>query len=389
MRLKLNLRLKILFFVLFAFIVFGNSSCANIKDSNPSESSEDESSIAEATKIDTTSDAKREGFTSSSRIAKNFEGKSNLRILDKGMLSLSRELEGTGIQQVVVDANGFTFDALVTGSSDGIPVMLLHGFPSTSYQWRSQMVALGNAGYYVFAPNQRGYSSLARPTEIADYATDFLVEDVEQLAAALGWNKFHLIGHDWGAFVAWSYGATHSAKLYSLTPISVPHPEAFAIALSDPSGEQASMSSYMDFFRQSDSELAFLANNAELLKGIYQDAGLSKTEMEPYFEVLGTPEALSSALNWYRANDFAPELLEDAERRSDIADISIPTMHVWSSEDTALGRQGAELTSNFVTGDYRFEVIEGVNHWVTEVASEQLNTILLDFLSQYSPDYGS
>ena len=149
------------------------------------------------------------------------------------------------------------------------------------------------------------------------------------------------------------------------------------------------MSSYMDFFRQSDSEFAFLANNAELLKGIYQDAGLSITEMEPYFEVLGTPEALSSALNWYRANNFAPELQEDAERRSDIADISIPTMHVWSSEDTALGRQGAALTSNFVTGDYRFEVIEGVNHWVTEVASEQLNTILLDFLSRYSPDYGS
>lgn len=302
--------------------------------------------------------------------------------------ALTRELAGTGIQQVTIDVEEYTFDALLAGPADGIPVVLLHGFPSSNYQWRYQMISLANAGYLVFAPNQRGYSPLARPIGVPNYLADFLVEDILRIADVLEWNKFHLVGHDWGAFVAWSFAGSYPERLITLTPISVPHPEAFAIALSDPSGEQAQMSGYMNFFRQAGSENTFLANNAEFLKGIYQSADLSETEMEPYLEVLGTPDALSAALNWYRANNFSPDLLEGAERRTGVPDIQLPTMHIWSSDDTALGRQGAELTAQFVSGDYRYEVFEGVNHWVTEVASEALNTVLIDFISSYTSEHG-
>jgi len=310
-----------------------------------------------------------------------------LDFIDDSESALSRELVGTGIQQVSIDVGAFTFDALIAGPPDGVPVILLHGFPSTNYQWRSQLVALANAGYLAFAPNQRGYSPLARPIGVTNYLADLLVKDILQIADILGWPKFHLVGHDWGAFVAWSFGGAHPERLISLTPISVPHPEAFAIALADPTGEQAAMSSYVDFFRQSDSEEAFLANDAELLKGIYQSANLSELEMEPYFEVLGTPDALSAALNWYRANSFSPDLLEGSVRRTGVPDIELPTMYIWSSDDTALGRQGAELTAQFVSNDYRYEVFEGVNHWVTEAAPEKLNAALIDFISSYLPNH--
>ena len=293
--------------------------------------------------------------------------------------ALTRELLQTGINQVTIHTPEFVFDALAAGPENGNPVILLHGFPSTSYQWRSQLKVLGEAGYRALAPNQRGYSPLARPLDVNAYTYDLLVEDVFVIADTLGWEKFHLVGHDWGAFVAWAAAGLNPDRILSLTPISVPHPEAFAEALADPTGEQAQMSSYMEFFRSEGSENAFLDNGAELLKSIYISADLSEKEMEPYLEVLGTPEALGAALNWYRANNFLGENSDPTTgRRTHIPDILVPTMFVWSDEDTALGRQGAELTGSFVSGTYRFEVLEGVNHWVTEVAAEQVSRLLLE-----------
>ena len=296
--------------------------------------------------------------------------------------NLSLQLEGTGINEVVMDIGDFSFDALIAGPSSGEPIMLLHGFPNTNYQWREQIVALAEAGFSVIAPNQRGYSSGARPTEIESYASEKLVEDVRQIADALHWESFHLAGHAWGAFIAWEFAGKYPARLRTVIPISVPHPEAFAIALADPNGIQAEMSSYVEFFQQAESTSTFLADSASLLKSIYQSAGLSTEEMEPYLQVLGKPEALDAALNWYRANSFSPPLDQATNRRSDTPDIETPTMYIWSTEDTALGRQGAELTSSFVSGEYRYEVFEGVNHWITEIAAEQLNTVMLDFLSE-------
>ena len=296
--------------------------------------------------------------------------------------NLSLQLEGTGIKEVVMDIGDFSFDALIAGPSSGEPIMLLHGFPNTNYQWREQIVALAEAGFSVIAPNQRGYSSGARPTEIESYASEKLVEDVRQIADALHWESFHLGGHDWGAFIAWEFAGKYPDRLRTLIPISVPHPEAFAIALADPNGIQAEMSSYVEFFQQAESTSTFLAESASLLKSIYESAGLSTEEMEPYLQVLGKPEALDAALNWYRANSFSPPLDQATNRRSDTPDIETPTMYIWSTEDTALGRQGAELTSSFVSGEYRYEVFEGVNHWITEIAVEQLNTVMLDFLSE-------
>ena len=368
--------------LLFAILLGLSSSCSANTSDAPSKVRQNKPS----TPIEVSEDFKKE----ESSVLEENHGKDDgmdhtnmesIRELNERS-NLSLQLEGTGINEVVMDIGDFSFDALIAGPSSGEPIMLLHGFPNTNYQWREQIVALAEAGFSVIAPNQRGYSSGARPTEIESYASEKLVEDVRQIADALHWESFHLGGHDWGAFIAWEFAGKYPNRLRTLIPISVPHPEAFAIALADPNGIQAEMSSYVEFFQQAESTTTFLTESASLLKSIYESAGLSTEEMEPYLQVLGKPEALDAALNWYRANSFSPPLDQATNRRSGTPDIETPTMYIWSTEDTALGRQGAELTSSFVSGEYRYEVFEGVNHWITEIAVEQLNTVMLDFLSE-------
>ncbi len=137
-----------------------------------------------------------------------------------------------GITMTQVDAGGFTFDVRIAGPDDGEVVILLHGFPQTSYEWRHQLRALGEAGFRAVAPDQRGYSPGARPPRIEDYALPLLVGDVIGVADALGADRFHVVGHDWGAVVAWALAIAAQDRVITANPVSVPHPDAFARVLS-------------------------------------------------------------------------------------------------------------------------------------------------------------
>ena len=97
------------------------------------------------------------------------------------------------------------FPARSAGPSDGTLVLLLHGFPESSWEWHGQMDALASAGYRAVAPEQRGYSPDARPEGIEEYSIDRLVGDVIGMADTLGASTFHLVGHGWGAIVAWMW----------------------------------------------------------------------------------------------------------------------------------------------------------------------------------------
>jgi pimeloyl-ACP methyl ester carboxylesterase len=264
-----------------------------------------------------------------------------------------------------------TFEARVAGPEDGEVVILLHGFPQTSWSWRSQLEALGAAGYRAIAPDQRGYSPGARPAEVERYAIPQLVADVIGIADAVGADRFHLVGHDWGAAVAWQVAGRHPDRLRSLTILSVPHPKAFGRALVGEGGaDQASRSSYIDFFRSDEAAATFVQGDGEGLRNLFAMTGL--TEVEPYVEVLLQPGAMQGALNWYRAAS-----LTDADA---LGDITMPTLFLWSTEDPALGREAAEWTAECVPGPYRFEVFEGVGHWIAESDPERVNALLLEHL---------
>jgi len=279
------------------------------------------------------------------------------------------------MDSIEIQVGPLTFDGLAAGPEAGTPVLLLHGFPQTSRAWVPQIEALAAAGYRAVAFDQRGYSPRARPPDVEAYGSPELVADVVGVADAVGMDRFHLVGHDWGGAVAWQVGGRHQDRLLTLTVVSTPHPAAMGLALNGGiGGDQAQRSGYMEIFRAPDSQDQFLANDALGLKNLYAISGMPEGKADPYLKALGTPEALGAALNWYRAADLT--LTEG------LGPITVPTMYVWSTADAALGREAAEATARFVEGPYRFEVLEGVSHWVSEQVPEQLNALLLDHLGR-------
>jgi pimeloyl-ACP methyl ester carboxylesterase len=280
------------------------------------------------------------------------------------------------IEETQIEVGDFVFDALVAGPEDGPVVFLLHGFPQSAFEWRHQLPVLASMGFRAIAPNQRGYSPGARPEGVEAYATLNLVADLIGMADAVGAETFHVVGHDWGAVITWFAGLLHPERVLSLVPMSVPHPFAFSQALADPNGQQAQMSSYFETFRSEGAEQMFLANDAAVLRGIY--GGLTPEESQEYVDVLGTPEAIGAALNWYRAMNLNAG-------SGQVTPIRMPTMYIWSTGDTALGREGAELTADFVEGPYRFEVLEGISHWVPEEAADRVNELLREHFAPFKP----
>jgi pimeloyl-ACP methyl ester carboxylesterase len=275
-----------------------------------------------------------------------------------------------------VVAGGWTFTVRTAGPEDGWPVILLHGFPQTSRCYTRQLAALGQAGYRAVAPDQRGYSPGARPTTVDAYRVAELAADVGALADSLGFDTFDLVGHDWGGLVAWVVAGRLPQRVRSLTSVSTPHPRALAGALSGGDPDQAQRSSYLKLLRQPDvpEELLLGADGSgEGLRALYADSGIDEGAVDEYVNVLSRPGALTAALNWYRANDL--------RANTDSDPITVPTLYVWSTEDIALGRLAAEATADYVSGPYRFEVLEGVNHWIPDVAADRLNPLLLDHLA--------
>jgi pimeloyl-ACP methyl ester carboxylesterase len=249
-------------------------------------------------------------------------------------------------------------------------VLLLHGFPQTAHSWRRVSSALARANYRAVAPHLRGVSPGARPAEQAAYATEPLVSDVLGIADTLGARRFHLVGHDWGGALAWQVAARHPDRLRSLGVASTPHPLAFRRALDDPSTDQAQRSGYMAIFRtEGAGEDMWLGRGVDGLREIYTAAGLSAEEAAPCVAAYSDRAALTAFLNWYRAGDPADPTAKP---------VATPTLYAWSTNDPALGRDAAEWTRDYVLADYRFEVLEGIDHWIPEHAPERLTALLLE-----------
>ncbi|TYP89936.1 alpha/beta fold hydrolase [Blastococcus xanthinilyticus] len=270
------------------------------------------------------------------------------------------------------DVGDLTFDVRVDGPEDGRPVLLLHGFPQTSASWAAVTPLLTQAGLRTYAPDQLGYSPGARPAEVEAYAMQNLAQVTADLMTALEIPVADVVGHDWGANVAWTLAAWHSDRVRTLTAVSVPHPAAYTAAFRiDP--EQKERSAYIRLFWQpGKAEEVLLADDARRLRRMLLGAdggtGVSPEAVDQYVAVLSAPGALTAALNWYRAMS--------SDTRVDKVDV--PTTYVWSDADVAIGRTAAEACAEFVTGDYRFVELPGITHWIPEQAPEQLAAAILD-----------
>lgn len=266
---------------------------------------------------------------------------------------------------------GLVFDLVALGPQDAEVVVLLHGFPQSSHEWRGVWPRLVEAGYRVVAPDQRGSSPGARPAGVAAYRMPELVGDVLGLLDALGVERAHVVGHDWGAGVAWQVGARHPDRVRTLTAVSVPHPVALSDALrSDP--DQRERSQYMRLFQQEGrAEEVLLRDDAARLRRFLDGAGAG-ADVEHCVRRMREPGALTACLSWYRAADRS--VLDG------LPPVTVPTLYVWSDGDLALGETAARATAAHVAGPYRFEVLTGVSHWIPEQAPDVLAGLLLEHL---------
>ena len=276
----------------------------------------------------------------------------------------------TGLRTFARD--GLVFDVHDEGPGDGPVAVLLHGFPQTSASWDAVIPGLTDAGYRTLVPDQRGYSPRARPQGRRAYRGRELVADVIALADQAGVERFHVIGHDWGAGVGWALAMTRPDRLLSLSALSVPHPAAFARAML--TSTQALHSWYMGFFQLPRLPEALVgAKQGRAMYGNLLRSGLPEPYARRYVDHMREPGALTAAINWYRG--MRP--IADAKPIT----VTTPTMLLWGDRDPFLRRRGVIATARYVSGPYRLEILEGISHWIPEQAPDRVVQLLLPHLA--------
>jgi pimeloyl-ACP methyl ester carboxylesterase len=252
-------------------------------------------------------------------------------------------------------------------TGEDTPVLLLHGWPDTGDLWHRQTAVLEAAGYRVIAPDLRGFGGSDKPTDVAAYAAPALVGDVLGVLDALDVSSAHLVGHDWGAAIAWMTAALAPDRVRTLTALSVGHPASFRSA----GWRQKEKSWYMLLFQ--------FPEIAERWLSVDDFANLrgwsSHPDPAPVMDRLRDPAALTASLGPYRANLSAQTLVEPPPQ---LPVITVPTLGIWSRGDGHLTEEQMTGSSAYVTGPWRYECLEDSGHWIPLDAPDVLATLLLD-----------
>ncbi len=266
------------------------------------------------------------------------------------------------------------FDYRVSGKENTQYVILLHGFPETSRMWTHLMDDLSERGYCCVAPDMRGYSKGACPKGVKHYTMDKLTGDILEIAESLGIDKFHLIGHDWGAAVGWNVVYQNPEKIISWTSLSIPHSRAFAKAIrTDP--VQKKKSRYIGFFLLPwIPEVMIRRNDFKSFRRLWKHSSLE--EVDEYLSVFRRKKSLTGALNYYRAN------LRRGKVRP-LGDIDTPTLFIWGKKDLAVGEAAALGTEQYMKGDYTFIPVEG-GHWLIQTNYPDVSTAVIEHLTRNS-----
>jgi len=273
----------------------------------------------------------------------------------------------------------------VISMGEGDPVVFLHGFPENAHSWRHQLPAVAEAGFRAVAPDLRGYGDSDRPQAVADYALPKLVGDVTGLIRALGVERAHVVGHDWGGALAWAVAARVPGAVRSLTILNCPHPTIAARERHE-NPEQQRMSWYMLLFQFEGVAEQWLsaddfANTRNWGFGTAAPGTFSDEDLEALIAPLRREGALTAAVNWYRANMPPAAWLPPAR---ELPAVAAPTLIVWGEADVYLGLAGLERSLEMVSGPLRVERLPGVSHWVQNEAPEAVNRHLLAFLAEHS-----
>ena len=272
-------------------------------------------------------------------------------------------------RQRVALGSGITLS--VTTKGEGPPVVLLHGFPQNSYTWRRHLPSLADAGFRAIAPDMRGYGSSDKPKAVADYKTTHLIADVRALVHALGYDKVHLVGHDWGAVVAFHVAAAHPEMIDRLVILNGPHPDVFRESLFW-SQAQRTRSWYIFLF-----QLPFLPERVLARKGMlarmfrfYGPGVFSDEDLAAYTDAVRKPGAARSMVNYYRAA---------ARWYRKIPLITRPTLVLWGERDLALHSSLVDGLQKHVA-DLTVKRFPDASHWLNEEKPVEVHQEIVRFL---------
>ena len=265
------------------------------------------------------------------------------------------------------DLNGVGIEYDVTGT--GRPVILLHGFPDSGRVWRHQVPALAEAGFQVIVPDLRGYGRSDKPGDVPSYGMQFLLADVIGVLDQVGAQRPHVVGHDWGAAVAWALATFYPGRVDHLAALSVGHPASFAGA----GLAQREKSWYMLLFQFPGIAERWLSDNG----WANFRAWAGHPDADQVIADLEASGSLTPGLNWYRAIVPPESLLAP---RAELPPVQAPTMGVWSTGDIALTEAQMTGSEQRVSGPWRYEVLRDVGHWMQVEDPEAVNRLLLDFL---------
>lgn len=272
----------------------------------------------------------------------------------------------------IITRGQLSFEVTESGPAGGEPVLLLHGFPQHADCWDAVVPLLTERGFRTLAMSQRGYSPGARPAGRGAYRIDELVADVLAVIDSCG-GPVHLVGHDWGANVAWAVAAAHPERLASLTALSVPHPRAFRKAMV--TSRQGLHSWYILAFQLPWLPERILHAGWDLFLARFGGQSVEQARRDR----AGFPEPgdLTAPMNWYRAIPLA-------HPRTMAGRVVTPTLLVWSDRDIYIARRSVELCREYVDGPFRFETMTGVSHWIPDEAPRELAALMLPHLEKWS-----
>jgi epoxide hydrolase 4 len=270
------------------------------------------------------------------------------------------------------------------GSEHDDLILLLHGFPEFWYSWRHQLASLG-ARYHVVAPDLRGYNLSDKPPRVDDYQMDCLIEDVVGLIKHFGKSKAAVVGHDWGAGIAWGVAQKHPERVAKLVVMQVPPAAAWKANLTL---RQLLRSWYMFFFQLprlpewAISRKGFEGIDRTFRERVVNKSAFTDSDISLYKQAIQQPGALNAAINYYRANLRRLMFRGSPKEKPRDEAIRVPTLFIFGEQDFAIIPATVRGVQNYVSGPYRELRIPESGHWVQNEASDEVNSALNDFLKK-------
>ena len=282
------------------------------------------------------------------------------------------------------NVNGIRLHYAASGKGNKL-VILLHGFPEFWYSWQKQLVALSE-NFHVVAPDLRGYNLSDKPPRVEDYRIDKLVGDVIGLIDHFGAQQAAVVGHDWGAGVAWAVAQRYPERVSKLAVMQVPLLSAWRANLTL---KQLLRSWYMFFFQIPRlPEWVMSRQNFRAIEQTFEERvgrknSFSKADVERYKEAARQPGALTGAINYYRANlrDRFFVRRPQGESKPSEGRIQVPTLFIFGEQDFAIIPATVQGLDRYIDAEYREVRIPDSGHWVQNEAPAEVNAALTDFLS--------